>query len=97
MKTVHAIPVATAAEVEAGWAGIEKAEREARARIREEIRQRTLRAELVAAGIEPPAIDAIIAEDIREQHYRRLMALIAAADPTGGDELAAMYGMEPPC
>lgn len=92
----YTVPVATAAEVETGWAGIEKAERAARAQVREEIRTRTLRAELVAAGIEPPALDAIVAEDIREQQYRRLMALIAAADPVSDDH-AALYGMEPPC
>lgn len=82
------IPVASAKQIAAGWSGIESVERAIRASgDAPSVRQQTLRAELVAAGVEPPELDGILLADSIERAYERLARCLPLVDVDLVDEV----------
>lgn len=78
-ERVCEIPVASLDEIRGGWERIELVERAVRASgDLPSVRQQTLRAELVAAGIAPESVDSLIREDSIEQAHVRLARSLVA-------------------
>lgn len=89
--TTYTVPAASAADVEAGWAGIEAYERATRDQITETAAQ-TLHAELLAAGIRSE-VAGVLVEEFRAQRAADSLAALAIQRRKAYENFARVIGV----